>query len=119
MLARDFCVEKLQRRVKTGLGVSVSTYRQEKEEPRVGKEVQGKADVPALYTLISSILLESHKAIVPNLCLQSCTRARDIEHNNVAYLDDMDVHVSAEHHSEFPMERVIEDMRESAKYWNN
>ena len=53
LIMRDLCVERLQRHVKTGLGVSVSTYQQEKEEPRVGGEVQGKADVPALYTLIS------------------------------------------------------------------
>ena len=32
LLARDLCVEKLQRHVKTGLGVYVSIYQQEKEE---------------------------------------------------------------------------------------
>ena len=41
LLARDLCVEKLQRHVKTGLGMSVLTYQQEKEEAQVG-EVQGK-----------------------------------------------------------------------------
>ena len=69
LLARDLCMEKLQRHVRTGLGVSVSTYQQDKEEPRVGEEVQGKADVSALYTLISSLLLESHKSTAPGLCL--------------------------------------------------
>ena len=33
LLARDFYVERLQRHVNTGLGVSVRTYQQEKEEP--------------------------------------------------------------------------------------
>ena len=69
--ARDLCVERLQRHVKTGLGVSVKTYHEEKEEPRVGGEVQGKADVPALYTLNRYVLLEAHKSIAPGLCLQS------------------------------------------------
>ena len=100
LLTRDLCVEKLQRHIKTGLGVPVSTYQQEKEEPQVGGEVQCKAGVSALYTLISSILIESHRAIAPGLCLQSCTRARAIKHNNVAYSDDTDGHISAEHNSD-------------------
>ena len=37
----------------------------------------------------------------------------------MAYWDATDVHISAEHNTEFPMERVIEDMRESANKWNN
>ena len=37
----------------------------------------------------------------------------------MAYSDDTDGHVSAEHNSEFLMESVIEDLRESAKEWNN
>jgi hypothetical protein len=119
LLARDLCVERLQRHVKTGLGVSVKTYHEEKEEPRVGGEVQGKADVPALYTLNRYVLLEAHQSIAPGLCLQSCTRARVIEHNNVAYSDDTDGHVSAEHDDDSPTESVIEKMRESAKMWNN
>ena len=81
----------------------------------MGGEVQGKADVPALYALNSPILLEAHKSIAPGLYLQSCTRARAIEHNNVAYYDDMDGHVLAEHDSESPTESVIENMRESAE----
>ena len=115
MLARDFCVKKPQRHLKTGLGLSVVTYQKEKEEPLVGGEIQGKADVPALYTLNSSLSLDLHKAISPGLCLQSCTIARAIKYNNVVYSNDIDVHVSAEHNSEFLIERVVEDMRESAE----
>ena len=98
-------MERLRRHVKTSLGMSVRTYHQEKEEPGVGGEVQGKADVPALHTLISSILLESHKSIVPSLYLHRCTMARAIEHNNVAYSDDTDEHVLVEYDSESPTER--------------
>ena len=112
LIMRDLCVERLQRHVRTGLGVPVSTYQQEKEEPRVGGEVQGKADV-------SSILLESHRAIAPGLCLHSCTRELAIGPNNVAYSDDTDGHVYAHHDSDTPVESVMEDMRESAKMWNN
>ena len=39
LIARDLYVERLQRHVKTGLGVSMSTYQQEKDEPRIGGEV--------------------------------------------------------------------------------
>ena len=97
----------------------MNTYQEEEGDPRIGGEVQGKADVPAFYTLNSSILLEAHKTIAPGLCLQSCTRARAIEHNNVAYSDDTDGHVSAEHDDGAPTESVIEKMRESARMWNN
>ena len=76
---------------------------------------QGKADIPALYILISSILLEPHKSIAPELFLQSYTRERAIKHNNVAYSDDTDGHVSANHDSDSPLESVIGDMRESEK----
>ena len=85
----------------------------------VGGKVQGKADVPALYTLNSTILLDLHKAIMTGLCLQSCTRVRDIEHKNVVYSDDTDGHVSATHNCKFPTEMVVEDMRKSAEIWNN
>ena len=37
----------------------------------------------------------------------------------MAYSDDTDRHVSAEHNSELLTEGVIEKMRESAKKWNN
>ena len=96
-------------------GVCVDMSRRKRGTTSVGG-VQGKADIPALYTLISYILLESHRAIAPVLYLQTCIRARAIEHNNVTYSDDMDGHVSAEYNSEFPIERVIEDMREVQKY---
>ena len=39
LLARDLCVERLRRHVKTGLGVSVNTYQEEEEDPRIGGEV--------------------------------------------------------------------------------
>ena len=112
-------MERLRRHVKTGLGVSVNTYQEEKEDLRIGGKVQGKADVPAFYTLNSSFLLEAHKTIAPGLCLHSCTRARAIDHNNMAYSDDADGHVLAEHDDELPTESVIEKMRESEKMWNN
>ena len=90
--------------------MSVVTYQQEKKELQVGGEVQGKADVTVLYILNSSILLDSHNVIAPGLCLQSCTRARTIKHNKVAYSDHMDGHVSA------PTEMVVEDMRKVRKF---
>ena len=75
--------------------------------------------MPALYTLNSSILLKSHKSIAPGLCLHGCKMARTIEHNNVAYSDDMDGHVLAEQNSKSPTESVVKKMRESARNWNN
>ena len=47
-------------------------------------------------------------------------RARAINHNNIAYLDSTDWHVSsAAHDFEFSMEIVVEDMRKSVKVGNN
>ena len=37
----------------------------------------------------------------------------------MAYSDDTDGRVLAEHDDDSPMESVIEKMRESAKMWNN
>ena len=119
LLARDIRVENIGRHVKTGLNVSIVTYKQENEDTRLGGANEGKADVLMLYTLGISILLHSHKAIAPSLCLQSRTRAWAIEHNNVAYLNEPDGHVSAEHNCEFPTEMVVEDMRQSPIVLNN
>ena len=46
-------------------------------------------------------------------------RAWAIEHNNVAYSDHTDRYVSTEHNCETPMKMVVEDMRQSARSWNN
>ena len=119
LLARDICVKNIERHVKTVPGVSVVTYKQEKEEPRVGGEIQGKADVPALYTLGISILIHSYKAIASGSCIQNCTRSRAIEHNNVAFSDNTDGHVSAEHNCKFPTEMVLGDIRQNVRVWNN
>ena len=39
LLARDICMENIERYVKTGLGVCVVTYKQEKEEPQLGGKI--------------------------------------------------------------------------------
>ena len=71
-----------------------------------------RARPPALLVCARGVVIPR---LSNSLCLLRCTQARDIKHNNVAYPDDTDGHVSAEHDSEFPMESVIENMRESAK----
>ena len=55
--ARCLIVDGLERHVRTGLGVSEGHYRQEKGQPRLGGEVQGKADVPTMFVLMSDVLL--------------------------------------------------------------
>jgi len=111
LLAREICVEIIERHFRTGLRVSVLTYKQEKGEQRMECKVQGKADVPLSFTMRNSIILRAHEVIAPDLCLQSCTRAWAIEHNNVAYSEDTYGYISAENNSKTLMEMVMEDMR--------
>ena len=82
----------------------------------MGGEVQGKAHVPALYTLDSFIFLESHKSIAPGLCLQSYMQSNTTMWHTPITQTDMSPQTID---SESPMESVIEYMRESEKKWNN
>ena len=103
---------------KTGLGVSDETYGQEPGEPYIGGEIQGKGDVPSLFAVQSSILLEAHRRIAPGLHLPSCTEERAIDHNNAAFVDDTDGHASATRNSETPIRDVVQKLQRSGQIWS-
>ncbi|KAL7528483.1 hypothetical protein ACHAXR_002471 [Thalassiosira sp. AJA248-18] len=119
--ARAICIERLKRRVKTGLGVSDTTYQQEEGEPTIGGEVQGKGDVPALFLQQSSALLKAkaHASIAPGLTMESCTGKRSIKRHSVAYVDDTDENVTVDRDSEFPIHQAVRRGQKSAQIWSN
>ena len=118
-IARAATIEGMRRHVKTGLGVSEETYGNEKGEPKIGGEVQGKGDVPSLYLQQSSVVLRAHSAIAPGLNQPSCTGRRAIKHHSLGYVDDTEGHASAKHNSPHPIVEVIKNLNESGQKYVN
>ena len=46
-------VHEMDRKIKTGLGVSKKSYRNQPSQPRVLGEIQGKGDITNFWALIS------------------------------------------------------------------
>ena len=88
LLAREDAITGMQRHVRTGLGTSEDFYSEKPGEPALCGEIQGKADVPLLFTASSSAILKAHAALAPGLHLKSCTGERSIKRHNVSYVDD-------------------------------
>jgi hypothetical protein len=112
-------IRQMKRSVKTCVGVSKTTYQQEKDEAEIEGEVQGKGDVPSLYTQQSSIMNKTQQRCAPGCLLNSCTMRRSISHHNIMFVDDTDGHVSATHNSENPIKEVAGKMQSSVSTWNN
>ena len=53
--------DNMKRKVKTGLGITEGTYYQRMGEPTLDGEIQGTADTPLLYSMLSSVALKAHK----------------------------------------------------------
>ena len=118
LLAREDAITGMQRHVRTGLGTSEDFYSEKPGEPSLCGEIQGKADVPSLFTASSSAMLKAHAALAPGLHLKSCTGERSIKRHNVSYVDDNDGNTSAPPDSERPLDEVITRMRLSSTIWN-
>ena len=119
LIARAMCVERMARHVKTGAGISETSYQNEDGQPQLSGELQGKADVPVLFCNQSSVFLKSHNKIATGLHINSCTRERSINHNNISYSDDNDRHVSAPYDKDCPIGCVLDGLRDSGTKWNN
>ena len=119
LITRATCVEWMTRHVKTGAGVSSVSYQNKEGQPQLTRELLGKADVPALLCQQRSVLLRAHNEIAPGLLLASCTRKRNITHNNISYSDDNDSHVSAPYDHEDPIGCVVSGLKDSGTKWNN
>ncbi len=68
----------MKRRVKTGLGLTDRTYHQTGGEPTLDGEIQGTADTPLLFSMLSNVAIQAHKSFTPGLTLESPTLQRQI-----------------------------------------
>jgi hypothetical protein len=119
LTARTIVKDNMKRQVKTGLGITDGTYQQVEGEPTLDGEIQGTMDTPLLFSILSNVAIQAHKSYTPGLTLESPTLHQEITHHNIAYVDNTDGHVSADYHSEDPIQEVAEKMNISAQGWNN
>jgi len=119
LTARTLVKDNMKRRVKTCLGITEGTYHQIDGEPTLDGEIQGTADTPLLFSMLSNVAIQAHKSYTPGLTLESPTLKRKIHHHNIAYVDDADGHVSADYNSTNPTEEATTKMNLSAQGWND
>ena len=112
-------MDKLQRHTRTGLGVSKEYYCQKKGEPRIGGNVQGKTDVPTMFALLSDVLLRVHASIAPGLEMHSCNLEHKVQHHSIAFVDDVDGHVTANPDSEDCARDIVAHLNRAGAIWNN
>ena len=67
LLARGKTIQHMRRQVRTGHGVSRESYGNEPGEPEIAGELQGKGDVAILYCLQSSITMNAHATLFPQM----------------------------------------------------
>jgi hypothetical protein len=85
----------MERHVRTAAGTSITTYQQEPDKAQIEGEGQGKGDSMAVWTLISSVLLEVHKSLCHGIELINVTGKLRVRQSNDAYVDDSDTYGSA------------------------
>ena len=105
--ARTLVKDNMKRKVKTGLGITEGTHHQRAGKPTLKGKIQGTADTPLLYSMLSSVAIKAHKSFTPGLSLKSPTMKRAIKHHNVAYVDDANGHVSAYTTSQDPTSEAV------------
>ena len=90
-------MKQMEQYLKTGVGVSSISYKNEEGQPRLGGELQGKSDVPALFAQQSLIILQAHQKITAGMNMNSCSGKRNIQPNTIFYSVDNDSHILAPH----------------------
>ncbi len=98
----------MNRRVKTWIGITDGTYQQTEGKPTLDGQIQGMVDTPLLFSMLSNVAIQAHKSYTPGLTLESPTLQQEITHHNIAYVKNVDGHVSADYHSEEPTQEVAE-----------
>eukprot|EP00956_Cyclotella_meneghiniana_P006230 scaffold8106_cov56-Cyclotella_meneghiniana.AAC.2 len=119
LLARGKTIQNMRRQVQTGHGVSRESYGNEQGEPEIAGELQGKGDVAILYCLQSSITMNAHATLFPEMVLPSPASERAIKKRNDGYVYDvntwageMDLDLGVE-------ESVMYDLQERAQGLTN
>jgi len=90
--AKVLTMKMLKRHIKTALGTSKVFYTNTPGDPLIQGEVQGKADVASLWTMVSSSILMAHRQVYQGIDLPSVVgKSQGIKKNNDGYVDDVDV----------------------------
>jgi hypothetical protein len=85
----------LQRSVRTATGTSVETYQHDPGQPPLPGEGQGKADSMAIWTLISSELLNMHHNLCHGVEMVDVTGELTSRRVDDSYVDDSDTYATA------------------------
>eukprot|EP00956_Cyclotella_meneghiniana_P033092 scaffold93176_cov89-Cyclotella_meneghiniana.AAC.1 len=115
LLSRGKTIQKMRRAVRTGHGVSEATYGNEEGEPEIAGELQGKGDVAILYCLQSSITLDAHAKLFPELVLPSPGGGRAIRKRNDGYVDDVNTWAGKIERDLGDVEEVMYDLQVRAQ----
>ena len=75
-------VNGTDQKIKTGIGVSKKSYRNQPEQPRILGEIQDKGSISSFWALIGSVFLLVHSSIYQGLKLLGVNGEVCIEKNN-------------------------------------
>jgi hypothetical protein len=89
LLSRGKTIYAFKHAVRTGHGVSTTTYGNQPNQPELAGEYQGKGDVAILYALWSSIVLNAHSTMYEGINLPSPIPGLSISKRNDGYVDDV------------------------------
>eukprot|EP00956_Cyclotella_meneghiniana_P028262 scaffold65213_cov39-Cyclotella_meneghiniana.AAC.1 len=113
--SRAATMADLSRSVRTVTDTSTETYQHDPDKPSLPGEGQGKADSMAIWTLISSELLEMHH----NLChgVELIDVTGDITSRRVddAYVDDSDTYATAPDTN--TTEEAVSNLQRNSQLW--
>ena len=87
-------LQKAKHKIKTGYGVSDPVYGN--EEPTISGIGQGNGLGPALWTLISSIIINKCKAKGHNMKVITPISEEDVSHLSFAFIDNADLMAGAD-----------------------
>lgn len=113
--ARGSIIQNMRRAVRTGHGVSDDTYGNAQGEPEIAGELQGKGDVAILYCLQSSIALNTHAKLFPELCLTSPNRSRAIRKRHDGYVDDVNTWAGTTDHDLGVEDNTMYDLQQRSQ----
>jgi hypothetical protein len=114
--ARGDTIYALKRAVRTGHGVSTTTYGNfDPEQPPLAGEYQGKGDVAILYAILSSIVLNAHATMYDGITLPSPTSELEISKRNDGYVDDVNTWAASMEWDSEAIEHVLYMLNKGAQ----
>ncbi len=92
--SKDKCKRQYETTINNGIWNHRWDIQQVEGQPILDGEIQGTMDTPPLFSMLSNVAIQAHKSYTPGLTLESPTLHREITHQNIAYVDDANGHVS-------------------------